>query len=187
MLSASQAQELLPEYNMEHVREILRMTNQPSDELTVKTAFLGYLCSRGDLEGIKSFIRETDSGELRTVLNNRLDIFLSGTCLHQVLEWNTGNRAIEIFSLLVEHGAEFHRDRGGYYPWVVMLHARWFHPLVRSILLGEGLVNDEEQDILDETLGFLGEAYHLNQYEVEPIQDAEQPIEIIEDSYISTN
>ncbi len=76
-----------------------------------------HLCSKGDIYSVKDFIQSTDPTELRAILNKKLYENWDGTVLHTVLYWNTGNKAVDMFELLVEHGADPVRDYYGLFPW----------------------------------------------------------------------
>ena len=113
--TAADAQSILPEYTIWEVRQLF----PKKDDITIKALYLGNLCSRGDLEKIKGFIRETDPGQLLEILNCAPYEQWHGTCLHMLLKWNTGDKAIALFKLLVEHGAEYIRNHYDKYPWQI--------------------------------------------------------------------
>jgi hypothetical protein len=79
--------------------------------------YLAHICSRGDYNAIVAFLKTLDDGEKVALLNEKPHEFYEGTVLHAVLFWNTGLRAVRIFELLVEHGAEFCRDYYNQLPW----------------------------------------------------------------------
>ena len=158
MLTASQARSFLPNLSVDQVHFVLQMEGERVDELTAKTVYLGNLCARGDIFKIKTFIRETEPQELREVLNCAPEQQWYGTCLHMVMYWNTGVRALEMFELLVEHGAEYKRDAYGSFPWG-QLGSIWITP-VESIELG-----DRNEDEFEETRSTIRELYNLDDYE----------------------
>jgi hypothetical protein len=83
----------------------------------VNLFYLGYLCCQGDYASIVVFLQTLEDEEKRIILNEKPYDFYEGTVLHVLLYWNYGNNAINIFDLLVEHGAEFTRDYYGELPW----------------------------------------------------------------------
>jgi hypothetical protein len=110
------------------------------DDITVKALYLGNLCARGDEEKIQDFINETDPQELQEILNCSPDQQWNGTCLHVLLNWITGDKAISLFGLLVRHGATFRRDGYNSFPWQ-RLGSVWITP-VQYTQIGER--NQEE-------------------------------------------
>jgi hypothetical protein len=79
--------------------------------------YLAHVCGRGDYNAIVAFLKTLDDSEKIALLNEKPYEFYYGTVLHAVLFWNIGLRAVNIFELLVEHGAEFHRDYYNQLPW----------------------------------------------------------------------
>lgn len=158
MLTASQARSLLLDLNVEQVRIIFQIEGEHVDDLTAKALCLGNLCARGDMEQLKAFIRETGSQELREILNCAPDQQWNSTCLHMVMNWNTGAKALEMFELLVEHGAEYKRDGYGCFPWQKLAYV-WITP-VEFIPLG-----DRDEGEFEETRANLVEMYYLDHYE----------------------
>ena len=158
MLTISQARSFLPNLSLDQVHSVLQMENECVDELTVKTVYFGNLCARGDIKQIKTFIRETEPQELREVLNCAPEKQWYGTCLHMVMYWNTGVKALELFELLVEHGAEYKRDGYSSFPWG-QLGSIWITP-VETIQLG-----DRNEDEFEETRSTIRELYNLDDYE----------------------
>ena len=158
MIPASDAQNYLADLSIEYIRSVLQQAGEPYDDLTVKTLYLGNLCARGDEEKINAFIHETDIEELREVLNHGPDEQWNCTCLHMLLNWNKGDKAVTLFRLLVEHGAEYERDGYGYFPWQ-QLGTVWITP-VEYVQLG-----DRNQDEFEQTCATLREMYSLENYE----------------------
>jgi hypothetical protein len=117
ILSAYEARSHLPDYTMQEICVLLRRNGESSGILAEKTMFLAQLCARGDIDAVKTFIAQTDSDELKQILNNKLFEMWHGTVLHMVTYWNTGNQAIDLFQLLVEHGADPVKDGYNTYPW----------------------------------------------------------------------
>ena len=166
MLTASQARSLLLDLNVEQVRIIFQIEGEHIDDLTANALCLGNLCARGDIEQLKAFIRETEPQELREILNCAPDQQWNSTCLHMVMNWNTGTEALEMFELLVEHGAEYKRDGYDCFPWQ-KLASLWITP-VEFIPLG-----DRDEGEFEETRANLVEMYDLYHYE-EDQEDAVQ-------------
>ena len=158
MLSASQARSFLNHFSVDQLRFMLQMKSEYVDDLTTKALYLGNLCARGDINQIKTFIRETDPEELREILNCAPDQQWNSTCLHMLMNWNTGNKALEMFELLVEHGAEYKRDGYGSFPWQ-HLGSLWITP-VEYVQLSE-----RNEDEFEETRSTLREMYNLDDYE----------------------
>lgn len=60
---------------------------------------------------------------------------MNRTCLHILLTWNTGDKAISLFQLLVENGGKYIRDNKGFFPWH-KISSTWITP-IEFIKLGE--------------------------------------------------
>jgi hypothetical protein len=108
---------MIPDYTQHDICVQLRRSGGESGVLAEKTMWLVYLCSKGDIYSVKDFIQSTELTELRAILNKKLYENWDGTVLHTVLYWNTGNKAVDMFELLVEHGADPVRDYYGLFPW----------------------------------------------------------------------
>ena len=103
----------------EAVKGVLAVSSQlAADEILVLI---------GDEEKIKLFIRETKAHELGDVLNCCPYEQWYGNCLHMLLFWNTGDKAITLFKLLDDHGARYIRNYYGLYPWQINASS-WFVP-----------------------------------------------------------
>ena len=124
-LTSAEAQALLPEYTRKDV--------QDTDELSVKAQYLGYLCAKGDIDKIKRFVLQNRAGELEDIVNHRPKSQQSRTCLHMVMYWNTGAKALEMFNLLVTHGAIFYKDDNNKFPWEIV-ELSWVTPISLSYL-----------------------------------------------------
>jgi hypothetical protein len=103
-------------YSIYDIENALLQQGHYSDK-NVKLFYLGYLCCQGDYASIAVFLQTLDDDEKRIILNETPYDFYEGTVLHVLLYWNSGNSAINIFDMLVEHGAEFVRDYYGNLPW----------------------------------------------------------------------
>jgi len=114
-LTAAYAQSILPQYTIWEVRQLF----PKKDNITINALYLGNLCAQGDAEKIDVFIREHETKELRKILNCAPYEQWHGTCLHMLLKWNTGDKAIALFKLLVAHGAEYIRNHYNKYPWQI--------------------------------------------------------------------
>jgi len=158
MLTASQARSFLLDFTIDHIRLLTQQAGEPDDDFSIKTIYVGNLCARGDINQIKTFIRKTDPEELREILNCAPEQQWNGTCLNMLLNWNTGVKALEIFELLIEHGAEYSRDGYGFYPWQ-KLGSLWITP-IEHVQLG-----DRDQDEFEETIVTLHQMYDLEEYE----------------------
>ena len=76
IITAAHAQSLLHPFCIHQIHDILEettMEDEKVDDLTVKALYLGNLCARGDLAGVKRFLRETEEKEpeeLDNILNH---------------------------------------------------------------------------------------------------------------------
>ena len=167
----SQIQSQLPNYTFEQVGERLNRSRvlpdeQPRSTLDQKTIYLGLLCARGDVEKVKSFIRETESTELVEILNNRPKELFCGNVLHVVLFWNSDHVAIDLFDLLVQHGAEYCRNYYEECPWE-QVGTVWFTMFAGPEIPGKRNLTDFE-----EVYQIIRESYEIDEYEeTYPIQE----------------
>jgi len=116
-ITSEQARAMIPDYTQHDICVQLRRSGGESGVLAEKTMWLVYLCAKGDIYSVKDFIQSTELTELRAILNKKLYENWDGTVLHTVLYWNTGNKAVDLFQLLIEHGADPVRDYYGVFPW----------------------------------------------------------------------
>jgi hypothetical protein len=105
------------------------------------TLELAQLIALGSERRIKAFIKKTRPDDLKRILNDYLPQFGYIDCLHMLLYWHTGEKAISLFGLFVEHGAEYHVNENGVYPWRNG-ECRWFTPIEGDML--EGARNYED-------------------------------------------
>ena len=132
--------------------EIVKAVEDWPYQGSAKLIYLGNLCARGDYKGLADFFRTHNEAENKYLLNTKCYEFYYGTLLHIVLFWNTGNAAIDLFNLLVEHGAEFKRDYYGCLPWTQ--HGElWIEPFGNTIL---GVRNQGE---FEETYNYFNDHY----------------------------
>jgi len=117
MLSAHDARLQLTGYNLLEISENLRDIHGIPEELSHQTMYLARLCAQGDIPAVKKFITRCTPIQLTEILNHPHYLMYDGTVLHEVLHWNTGNTAIDLFQLLCEHGAEPIKNYYGYFPW----------------------------------------------------------------------
>ena len=125
VITLARAQSLLrqmPLFCKHEIRDILEETafGDEVDDLTVDALYLGNLCARGDLDGVKKFLRETEEKEpeeLDNILNHCPQEQWYGNCLHMVANWNTGDKALEMFDILFEHGAKLYENYYDHLPW----------------------------------------------------------------------
>jgi hypothetical protein len=117
MLSAADARNQLKAYTMEEISIALNRNGESSGILADKTMYLACLCSKGDIESVKTFIRDTNLEELKLILNTKLYEMWEGTVLHMALYWNTGNQAFDMYTLLVNNGADPVQNYYNCYPW----------------------------------------------------------------------
>ena len=167
MLTSAEARSRLPYFTLDQVHAM----TPDIDDFTARTLYLGHLCAGGNIERIQAFVRETEPQDLREILNCAPDQQWNGTCLHMLLGWNTGATALEMFELLVEHGAEYVRDGYGFYPWQKLGYV-WITP-IDYIEIGE-----RDQDEFEETIENLRFMYHLDDYEGED-QDQDYDDEMV--------
>ena len=116
-ITATETRALLPDYTIGDIRSYLVKNNRASGEVYVKTIYLAHLCSKGDIETIKTFLDETNPEERVVILNECLYDQHEDTCLHVVTSWNTGDKAITLVKLLLEYGADFHENIYTQSPW----------------------------------------------------------------------
>ena len=116
-LTSSEAQDLLSSHTIQQIQHIFELKKRPYDDLILKTVYFGNLCAKGDIDQIKVIISNTVPEELETVLNNQCPYLWGGTCLHITAYWNTGDKALAMFELLVNHGAKMFKDSYGQFPW----------------------------------------------------------------------
>jgi hypothetical protein len=143
---------MIPDYTQHDICVELRRSGGESGVLAEKTMWLMHLCSKGDIYSVKDFIQSTDPTELRAILNKKLYENWDGTVLHTVLYWNTGNKAVDLFQLLVEHGADPVRDYYGVFPWE-NLSPLWILPFNSIDQYGRDV------DEFEETYQYLREIY----------------------------
>jgi hypothetical protein len=161
----------LPNYTFEQVGERINENRilcgqEPRSILDQKTVYLAHLCARGDIEKVKSFIRETDSQELVEILNNDPVNLFCGSVLHTVLFWNSDYVAIDLFDLLVQHGAQYFRNYYEECPWE-QVGKIWFTVLSGDVLPGKRNLADFEK-----VYKIIQESYQLDKYqEANPIRN----------------
>ena len=157
MQTSVEAQQLLPNYTLEDISyEILKSAKRCL--IDQKTLYLGNICARGDIESVISFINTTEKDELTEILNNGVYEFYFGTVLHVALYWNSGEKGIELFEILLENGAEPYRDYYGNFPWQ-QKDVTWSSP-IDSIIIGDRDVKEFE-----DTYNYLRKTYYLDEYE----------------------
>jgi hypothetical protein len=177
----SHIQSQLPEYTFEQVCErlngnLVMPSDRPRSILDQKTVYLAHLCARGDVEKVKSFIRETDRHELNEILNNDPVNLFCGSVLHTVLFWNSDHVAIELFDLLVQHGAEYTRNYYEECPWE-QVGTVWF-----TVLPGPEIPGKRDPADFQEVYRIIQEIYRLDAYqEANPIRNFWKPVEQDED------
>ena len=155
MPSSVETQQLLTNYTLEDFS-----CKAKRSLIDQKTLYLGNLCARGDIESIISFMNTTEQDELTEILNTGVYEFYFGTVLHVALYWNSGEKCIQLFELLLENRAEPIRDYYGNFPWQ-QTYTKWNSPL-DSVLLGERNVKEFE-----DTYNYLRTTYDLDEYEDE--------------------
>ena len=119
IITAADARDKLPHFCVDHIKDILKQTTMEDevDELTAQALYLGNLCALGDTKKVTEFLQDTDPEELDNILNHRPIQQWYGTCLHMVCNWNTGEKAFEMFDILVEFGAKLYKNDYGNLPW----------------------------------------------------------------------
>jgi hypothetical protein len=150
-ITSEQARAMIPYYTQLDICIELRRRGMDSGQLAEKTMWLVYLCSKGDIYSVKDFIQSTEPTELRAILNKKLYENWDGTVLHAVLYWNTGNNAVDLFELLVEHGADPVQDYYGFFPWE-NIAPLWICPF-------GGQIGERNVDEFEETYQYLREIY----------------------------
>ena len=150
-LTSAQAREMLPDYFYHDIFILARRNGYVQDEIAEKTLWLGHLCMKGDIAAVKEYLTIINIDEKPKILNRQLHEFFDGTVLHQTLYWNSGNTAIDLFQLLVEHGAEPCLDGYEQYPWTTD-GSLW-------IPLFETAIGERDSEEFQESNDFLREVY----------------------------
>lgn len=101
-------------------------------EIVTHHLWLGYLCCRGDFDKVLAFLTTQSTLRLSRYINERSNEFWFGNLLHMVLYWNTGDRALEMYTKLRELGADPIEDTYGNYPWENKARI-WTVPTLRTI------------------------------------------------------
>ena len=123
LLTAAEARALLPNLTIENIRRYREKTGRVCterpdfEELCLKVLYLGNLCARGDIDAIRRLLRETSPEEVEEIVNGTPYEQNHGNCLHMVLYWNTGSKAIELVELLLQYKASFLPNYHGDFPW----------------------------------------------------------------------
>ena len=151
-ITSEQARNMIPVYDQHSICVELRRRGQDSGQLAEKTMWLVYLCAKGDINCVVEFIQSTNPDELRGILNKKLSDNYDGTVLNTVLYWNTGNKAVDLFELLVEHGADPVKDYYGNFPWENTAPL-WVVPF------GVGQIGYRDMDEFEETYQYLRNIY----------------------------
>ena len=155
-LTPEQARDLIPFYDQQDICVELRRGGNITGELAEKTMWLVYLCSKCDTNSVKEFIHSIHPDELRTILNTKLSENWDGTVLHAVCYWNTSNKAVNLFELLVEHGADPVRDYYGLFPWENNA-PKWVVPF------GTDYIGNRDPDAFEEMYNYLRYIYEPEQ------------------------
>ena len=151
-ITSDQARDMIPVYDQHDICVELRRRGYDSGQLAEKTMWLVYLCAKGDINRVVEFIESTNHDELRGILNKKLSDNYDGTVLNTVLYWNTGNKALDLFELLVEHGADPVRDYYGNFPWENTAPL-WVVPF------GVSQIGYRNMDVFEETYQYLCDIY----------------------------
>lgn len=169
-LTSAQAREMLPDYTFDVICVLARRNGYPRDEIIEKTLWLGHLCMTGNISAVKEYLATLDVDEKPKILNKKLHTFYEGTILHQTLYWNSGNTAIDLFQLLVEHGAEPCLDYYEKYPWN--------QGGVLWIPMFENQIGARDVEEFEESYSFLREIYEVEQptFESTPMSLAREPV-----------
>jgi hypothetical protein len=155
-LTPEQAHDLIPVYDQQDICVELRRGGNTTGEIAEKTMWLVYLCSKCDTNSVKEFIQSTHPNELRTILNTKLSENWDGTVLHAVCYWNNSNKAVNLFELLVEHGADPVRDYYGLFPWENNA-PKWVVPF------GTDYIGNRDPDAFEEMYNYLRYIYEPEQ------------------------
>lgn len=112
-LFPSDAQQMLPIYQYRDVQ--LQFREQSEDE--VNAIYLSYLCARGDISAVHTFLNtfQNKAG----ILNTRSRAMYGGTVLHSALYWNHNHIGTALYRLLTDSGAVGVADDYGEYPWTI--------------------------------------------------------------------
>jgi len=96
---------------------------------------------------------------LKEVLNTQREEFSNGTILHIALYWHYGYKAIELFEILVQHGAEYKRNKYDEFPWEQQ-GKKLFVPITKKFA-GKRYKNKVEYEKSVETCNLIQHTYGL--------------------------
>ena len=156
MQTSAEARESLSTYTFGEIQEILNNRNQEHNSTIAWAVYLGFLCAKGQINDIETFLQNMDE-DLDFILNARSNIMYGGTVLHMALYWNSGNRGVELFQLLLNNGAIICQDNDGNYPWQ-QNRTRW----VTGLNLDDSESTIRSVDEFTETYQFIGEMYNMH-------------------------
>jgi ankyrin repeat protein len=126
--TATRARDMIPDYTKEKLTSLFEgVTKQKISSLLENMIWINYLCARGDVLGVKKFLDSKKKEELKVILNKKLSSIFNETVLHTVLYWNSGQSAMELFSMLLENGALISANTNGELPWQVKSDT-WISP-----------------------------------------------------------
>jgi hypothetical protein len=118
---ANPFQEQLHPYSFDEIRELLIDLGEQHDDLHTNVVYLGYMCSRGVINDVSEFLEthhEVINGDsIHDILNFKSPLFYYGTVLHEALYWNKDQIGLDLFDMLVSHGAQFKRNHYNEFPW----------------------------------------------------------------------
>jgi hypothetical protein len=165
---------MIPTYDQHGICVELRRSGKDSGVVAEKAMWLVYLCAKGDMNRVKDFIQTADSSELRDILNKKLWDNYDGTVLNAILYWNSGNKALDLFELMVEHGADPVRDYYGNFPWENVAPL-WVLPF------GGGRIGERDMNEFEETYQYLREIYGEKPNQNQNASPISAPVQVDDD------
>lgn len=160
-ISSYQAQSSIPEKSKSEILQLLLDIGECADDLTVNSFYLSYLCARGKIHEVESFIKQLGE-HTAEVINMKHMQFYMGTALHVAMGWNSGKLGVDLFDLLWSHGAKYCQDYYGMYPCTQLDQMMW----VKPILFGhESFLGFRNKTEFVDMYEHLRETYGLLEYE----------------------
>jgi hypothetical protein len=155
VINSLEAQSKLPQLTLDQIIEMYPEINTEEDSYTHRLIYLGHVCSRGDYNALVTFLEGLDGDDKYVLLNATPYMFYYGNILHITLYWNTGDRAVYMFKLLVESGSEYVRDYYKKAPWE-QVGDIW------TSIVNHNTLGERDPKEFEETYTFLRKHYSLD-------------------------
>lgn len=120
LMNSLDIQALFTHRNQLDIQEWLVAHQYPSSESDQQLVYMAYLIAQGKFEETAHFmtdIEEYNPDQLVNLLTTPHSLFWDGTVLHVALYYNSGQRGLEFFQLLVSHGARYIKNYYNEFPW----------------------------------------------------------------------